>query len=407
MPTQPIQIDRNSVDRYRRLNYTWTKIASMMSTSTDTLCRWRKATDYEDPLIIPNDAVLDEFVSKVGGNNDKIGEVTMEGRLIASGLKVTRSRLRNSINRVDPEGRENRKHKKIKRREYKVSGPHALWHIDGHHKLKNWKIATHGCIDGYSRYIVYLNAADNNSSTTVVNLFNQAVHDLGFFPSRVRGDYGGENIQVALRMVENNGVDRGSFICGTSTRNQRIERLWRDYHEQVTSVFVSLFKSFGNDGILNVESNDELFCLHILFIPLLNKKIKEFKDGWNNHKLSTEHSRSPLQILEEKQDITAAYPYNDDGDDLSEGEEVLDEDDIEEREKIEANRVVFDSPKNPFNLNDDEEQGVLFLREITERGYTIGNNDDNETMSDKLHNVIRLMRHLLRGRLLDRFIHQR
>ena len=41
----------------------------MIGTSTDTLCRWRKATDYEDPLIIPNDAVLDDFVSKVGGSN--------------------------------------------------------------------------------------------------------------------------------------------------------------------------------------------------------------------------------------------------------------------------------------------------------------------------------------------------
>ena len=48
-----------------------------------------------------------------------------------------------------------------------------------------------GCIDGYSRFIVYLQCATNNRKETVLSLFDTALQDLnGFGPSRVRTDKG-------------------------------------------------------------------------------------------------------------------------------------------------------------------------------------------------------------------------
>ena len=115
----------------------------------------------------------------------------------------------------------------ITRRVYSVPGPNSLWHMDGHHTLIRWKFVIHGCIDGFSRHIMYLLCTDNNRAETVATLFQSAAEEFGS-PSRVRGDHGGENSIVALLMVQARGDGRGSFIAGSSTRNQRIERLWRE-----------------------------------------------------------------------------------------------------------------------------------------------------------------------------------
>ena len=42
---------------------------------------------------------------------------------------------------------------------------------------------THGCIDGYSRKVMYLRAADNNRADTVLRLFQEAAEEHGL-PTR-------------------------------------------------------------------------------------------------------------------------------------------------------------------------------------------------------------------------------
>ncbi|KAF9023503.1 hypothetical protein BDZ89DRAFT_884787, partial [Hymenopellis radicata] len=57
-------------------------------------------------------------------------------------------RIAASLQRVDALGRVLHKPAAIKRREYLVSRPDALWHVDGHHKLIHWGIVIHGIVDG-------------------------------------------------------------------------------------------------------------------------------------------------------------------------------------------------------------------------------------------------------------------
>ena len=112
----------------------------------------------------------------------------------------------------------------------------SLWHLEGHHALICWKFVIHGCIDGKSRKIVYLNCSTNNKAETVHNLFLISVEH-HVWPSRIRVDYGVENTLVCDEMVTKRGPGRGSYVAGSSTRNERIERLWCDVFRCVTAMF--------------------------------------------------------------------------------------------------------------------------------------------------------------------------
>ena len=68
---------------------------------------------------------------------------------------------------------ESRRRQRIKRRVYNVKGPHHLWHLDGNHKLKDFHLVIHGCIDGFSRNVIYLRVIDNNNANTVLDYFVQ------------------------------------------------------------------------------------------------------------------------------------------------------------------------------------------------------------------------------------------
>ena len=49
---------------------------------------------------------------------------------------------------MDPEVIQIRLRRSLHRREYEVAAPNLLWHVDGYHKLIQWKIFIHGGIDG-------------------------------------------------------------------------------------------------------------------------------------------------------------------------------------------------------------------------------------------------------------------
>jgi hypothetical protein len=167
---------------------------------------------------------------------------------------------------------------------------------DGHHKLIRWKIVTHGGIDGYSRLIVYLKASNNNRASTVYDLFIEAVQKY-HLPSRVRSDEGGENIIVAQHMIERRGAERRSMITGSSVHNQRIERLWRDMHSGATKLFYRLFYYLEEHELLDPLDEEQLYALHYVYLPRINRSLNVFREAWNHHKIRTAHNKSPEQLF--------------------------------------------------------------------------------------------------------------
>ena len=239
---------------------------------------------------------LDELIrGYISRHGNTTGESYLIGFIRSKGIRVQRDRVRSSLTRVDPENTALRWACVITRRVYSVQGPNSLWHIDGNHALIRWKLVVHGCIDGFSRRIIYLLCANNNHAETVANAFTAATEEFDW-PSRVRGDHGGENTQVASLMVRVRGEDRGSFIAGPSTRNQRIERLWREVLRCCLFLFYCIFYALEESGNLDLNNNLDMFILHYTYQPRINHALQEFAAAFNLRPIRTENNWSPEKI---------------------------------------------------------------------------------------------------------------
>ena len=288
-----VNVDRSHVQFLRGLHFTWSEISSILNVSVKTIQRRAKDWNFTTYTDISDDA-LDTTISEILAQFPSSGEVMLNGHLSSAGVHLQRARLRSSIYRV--RGQQRQIHPPIVRREYSVPGPNYLWHADGNHKLIRYRIVVHAAIDGFSRLVTFINCAANNTAETVLEHFIRATSEYGL-PSRIRTDRGGENVGVWRYMNYMRGEGRGSYIAGSSVHNARIERLWRDVRTNVLSTYAIIFHTLENEGVLDVDNEVDLFCLHHVYLPRIQESLQNFKQGWNHHALSTECGWSPMQLF--------------------------------------------------------------------------------------------------------------
>lgn len=220
----------------------------------------------------------------------------IQGHLASGGVYVQRNKVREAIHAVDPEGVQERKQKPIKRRVYSVPCPNYVWHIDGNHKLVRWRFVVHHGIDGFSRLVVFARCSPNNRAATAHSVFLEALPKYGR-PLRVRTDHGGENVDIWRDMISARGEASKPVLVGKSVHNQRIERHNRALNEQVMSMFRGEFYQLESEGVLDVNNDTDILCLHYVYLPRINHVLDEFVAAHNHHKISTEKNKTPEQLF--------------------------------------------------------------------------------------------------------------
>ena len=73
--------------------------------------------------------------------------------------------VESSMREGDPRGVEQRKSHYLRCRMYVSQGPSFCWHIDRYDKLKPFGFSIHGCVDGFSRRIIWLDVQRSNKNS--------------------------------------------------------------------------------------------------------------------------------------------------------------------------------------------------------------------------------------------------
>lgn len=206
-------------------------------------------------------------------------------------LKVKRDTVYEILKTADPDGIAERFGNKLRRRQYLSPGPNFMWHLDGYDKLKAFGFAIHGCVDGFSRMVLWLEVAStNNDPKVTAYYFLKTVKQLGFVPTIIRSDKGTENgligdLQVCLRKRHGDKfAGENSFIQGKSVRNQRIESYWGRMRQHTIDFYIQFFKSMQERNLFN-GSNLHIKCLQFCFGPLIKYDLNANRQLWNEHRI--------------------------------------------------------------------------------------------------------------------------
>lgn len=263
--------------------------------------------------------VIDAVQDELSGSGRDLGYRSMQARLrLSHGIHIDRETVRIILAALDPDGVASRRQRRLRRRQYVSKGPNYLYHVDGWDKLKRYGLCVHGCIDGFSRRIMWLKAASTNNDPFVVcNYYVENAHILNGIPCIVRADRGTENgcmelMQTLLRAE--NGDERGllhsTFLYGRSTANQRIEAWWSKFRMFGMQTWIDHFKQMDDFGVIDVSLTMVRECIRFCYLDLLRAELNLIRIKWNTHNLrpSTGNELSPSG----KPDVIFHFPeiYN-------------------------------------------------------------------------------------------------
>ena len=96
-------------------------------------------------------SVINFVESQLKESGGQHGYRWMTEKCKLAGLHCKQEEIRVIMRELDPEGAEQRKKHRLRRRTYISKGPDYIWHMDSYDKLKRFGFCINGCVDGFSK----------------------------------------------------------------------------------------------------------------------------------------------------------------------------------------------------------------------------------------------------------------
>ena len=246
-----------------------------------------------------------------------IRQLLIEGRIRQYGIRLLTTHLshkyghrargddvRNALWLLDQNGITSRRpgFRRKRKDKYTVPGPDWLWCLDGHDKLAAYGIEIYGCVDAYSRKIIWWYiGSSSRTAVSVVRQYLATVKAYGKCPNYLRTDEGREIYMMAdahyylywMALVKayeegiytdedlNRCCLRDCFITGKSTANVRIEGLWGQQIRGCTESWMIFFSMLKNTFWFREDCPTDKVVLTFIFIPIIKAEVFDWVETHN------------------------------------------------------------------------------------------------------------------------------
>jgi len=288
------------------LGFTMDQVGSTLGVCAASIKRYRRLNNESKYNNMSNDD-LDDLVVGIKEEHRRIGEKRLLGILRGKGIRMQRKRLRESIHRVDPSGPMARcnsgiavvnartsdestpsKTVKLKKAEgQKISVPenckqsNSLWRIDTITKLEKWKLVITFSIDMFSRLMSFMVVSNesNKHAENLLSAFSTSV-DKYSCPEIISSNMRQEKALIWQYMIEKYG-EQCVNLCDKLERVRWITIIRNELNMTIFNPIVETFEELEIEGSLDINNPTDVFCLHYVYLPRINKLLHDFLISYN------------------------------------------------------------------------------------------------------------------------------